>query len=157
LDLDDAVLAQLDVVIGSIHSRFDQSLEETTARLRRAVANPNLHILGHPSGRLLLRRPAYAYDFERVVAACAEHGVAMEINASPERLDLSGAQARRCRQLGVGVVINTDAHHPRHLDNIVYGIATARRGWLEAAHVLNTLPAEALLQRLRRRASAPRP
>jgi len=81
----------------------------------------------------------------------------MEINASPERLDINDVQARRCRQLGVGVVINTDAHHPRHLDNITYGIATARRGWLEAGNVLNTLPAEEFLQRLRRRASAPRP
>ena len=157
LDLEDAVLAQLDVVIGSIHSRFDQSLEETTARLLRAVANPHLGILGHPSGRLLLRRPAYNYDFERVAAACATQGVAMEINASPERLDINDVQARRCRQLGVGVVINTDAHHPRHLDNIAYGIATARRGWLETGDVLNTLPAEEFLQHLRRRASAPRP
>lgn len=150
LDLDDAALAELDLVIGSIHSRFDQSMEETTARLIRAVANPYLSILGHPSGRLLLRRPAYAYDFERVAAACAANGVALEINASPERLDINDVQARRCQQLGVGVVINTDAHHPRHLDLIGYGIATARRGWLEAGNVLNTLPVAELLQRLRR-------
>ncbi|MGH9413138.1 MAG: DNA polymerase/3'-5' exonuclease PolX [Terriglobales bacterium] len=149
LDLEDDVLAQLDIVIGSIHSRFDQPEAETTARLVRAVTNPNLDILGHPSGRLLLRREPYAYDFERVLAACREHRVAMEINASPERLDLNATQARRCQQLGVGVVISTDAHHPRHLANIAYGIATARRAWLTPAHVLNTLPAAVLLETLR--------
>lgn len=149
LDLEDAVLAQLDVVIGSIHSRFDQPEAETTARLLRAVANPNLDILGHPSGRLLLRREPYAYDFEQVLAACRQAGVAMEINASPERLDLNALQARRCRQQGVPVVINTDAHHPRHFDNLRHGIATARRGWLEAADVLNTRPVEAFLAALR--------
>ncbi len=154
LDLDDSVLAQLDVVIGSIHSRFDQTEAETTARLLRAVANPNLDILGHPSGRLLLRREAYAYDFERVLAACRETGVAMEINASPERLDLNATQARRCGQVGVGVVISTDAHHPKHLDNIRHGIATARRGWLEAAQVVNTRDARAFLTGLRGSRSA---
>lgn len=151
LDLEDRVLAQLDVVIGSIHSRFDQSEAETTARLLRAIANPNLDILGHPSGRLLLRREAYAYDFERVLAACREAGVAMEINASPERLDLNATQARRCGQTGVPVVISTDAHHPRHLANIRHGIATARRGWLEAAQVLNTRRAEEFVSDLRKR------
>lgn len=151
LDLEDRVLEQLDVVIGSIHSRFDQSEAETTSRLLRAIANPNLDILGHPSGRLLLRREAYAYDFERVLAACREAGVAMEINASPERLDLNATQARRCGQVGVGVVISTDAHHPRHLENIRYGLATARRGWLEAGKVLNTRSAEQFLGCLRAR------
>ena len=150
LDLDDAVLAQLDVVIGSIHSRFDQTPDEATARMLRAVANPHLDIVGHASGRLLLRRPACRFDFEQVAAACARAGVAMEINASPERLDINDTQARRCRQLGVGVVINTDAHHPTHLANIEYGITVARRGWLEAANVLNTLPVTEFLQRLRR-------
>ena len=151
LDLEDEVLAQLDVVIGSIHSRFDQPQEETTARLLRALANPHLDILGHPSGRLLLRREPYRFDFERVLEACLAHGVALEINASPERLDINDTQARRCRQLGLPVVVNTDAHHPRHLANIRYGLATARRGWLEAGDVLNTLPVEALLARLQRR------
>lgn len=150
LDLEDAVLAQLDVVIGSIHSRFDQPEAETTARLLRAVANPHLDILGHPSGRLLLRREPYAFDFEQVLAACHRHGVAMEINASPERLDLNAVQARRCRQQGVAVVINADAHHPRHFDNLRHGIATARRGWLEAKDVLNTRSADDFLAALRR-------
>ncbi|MGH9488188.1 MAG: DNA polymerase/3'-5' exonuclease PolX [Terriglobales bacterium] len=150
LDLADEVLAQLDVVIGSIHSRFDQSQEETSARLLRAIANPNLDIVGHPSGRLLLRREPYAYDFERVLAACRERGVAVEINASPERLDLNGEQARRCRQQGVSVVISTDAHHPRQLDNMSHGLVTARRGWLEAGNVLNTLGPEQFRAGLRK-------
>ncbi|MGH9416330.1 MAG: DNA polymerase/3'-5' exonuclease PolX [Terriglobales bacterium] len=138
LDMADEVLAQLDWVIGSIHSRFDQPEAETTARLVRAVSNPHLDVLGHPSGRLLLRREAYRYDFEQVVEACREHGVAMEINASPERLDLNEVQARRARQRGVMLTINTDAHHPRHLDNMRYGLATARRAWLQAGDVVNT-------------------
>ncbi|HET9784390.1 MAG TPA: DNA polymerase III, partial [Terriglobales bacterium] len=103
-----------------------------------------------PSGRLLLRREPYAFEFEQVLAACRRHGVVMEINASPERLDMNAVQARRCRQQGVKVVINTDAHHPRHFDNLRHGIATARRGWLEAADVLNTRPADQFLAALRR-------
>ncbi len=150
LDLDDEVLHQLDVVIGSIHSRFEQSQEVTTARLLRAIANPNLDILGHPSGRLLLRREAYRYDFEQVAAACRRHGVAMEINASPERLDLDATQARRCRELGVKISINTDAHHPRHFANMRFGLATARRAGLEAGDVINTLEAGQVLRHLRR-------
>lgn len=150
LDLRDDVLAQLDVVIGSIHSHFEQSPEECTRRILRAVANPHLDILGHPSGRLLLRRAPYQYDFEAVTAACANYGVTLEINASPERLDLNETQARRCQQLGLGIVINTDAHHPRHLANIAYGISTARRAWLQPSDVLNTLPADELLRRLHR-------
>ncbi|HXR97382.1 MAG TPA: DNA polymerase/3'-5' exonuclease PolX [Terriglobales bacterium] len=149
LDMADEVLAQLDLVIGSIHSRFDQSSEDTTARLLRAVANPNLDLLGHPNGRLLLRREPYQYDFERILDACLASGVAMEINASPERLDLNDVQARRCRERGIPIVINTDAHHPRHLDNMGYGIVTARRAWLETRDVLNTLPANQFLARLR--------
>lgn len=149
LDLADEVLAQLDVVIGSIHSRFDQSEADTTARLLRAIGNPNLDILGHPSGRLLLRREAYKYDFEQVLAACAAAGVAMEINSSPERLDVNDIQARRCGQAGVKLVINTDAHHPRHLANIGFGVSVARRGWLEPHQVLNTRPAGEFLAGLR--------
>lgn len=149
LDMSDEVLAQLDLVIGSIHSRFDQSEAETTARLLRAINNPNLDILGHPSGRLLLRREAYKYDFEQVLRACAESGVVMEINSSPERLDLNDLQARRCGQAGVKVVINTDAHHPRHLANMAYGVTVARRGWLEPHQVLNTRSAPDFLAGLR--------
>lgn len=153
LDLHDTVLAQMDVVIASVHSRFDLPREEMTERLLRAIANPHVNVLGHPSGRLLLRREPYHFDFPSVLAACREHGVALEINASPERLDLNDAAARACGRQGVRVVINTDAHHPRHLDFIRYGVATARRGWLTPACVLNTLPADRLLACLKKRAN----
>jgi DNA polymerase (family 10) len=150
LDLEDEVLGQLDVVIGSIHSRFEEGREKTTARLLRAVANPNLDILGHPTGRLLLRREPYAFDFDLVAKACARHGVAMEINASPERLDLDATLARRAHDLGVTITVNTDAHHPRHFANLRFGLATARRAWLTADDVLNALPAARVLRHLRR-------
>lgn len=151
LDLADEVLAQMEVVIASVHSRFDQEPERMTERLLRAVANPYVRILGHPSGRLLLRREAYQFDFQRVLEACAEHGVAMEINASPERLDLNDVSARACGQRGVPIVINTDAHHTSHLAFMSYGVTTARRAWLTPENVLNTLPADAFLARLRPR------
>lgn len=151
LDLADDVLAEMDIVIASVHSRFDQSAAQMTERLLRAVAHPSVRVLGHATGRLLLRRPAYQFDFARVLAACRDHNVAIEINASPDRLDVNDVQARACAQQGVAVVINTDAHHPRHLDFMRYGVATARRGWLRAADVLNTLPCAQLLARLARR------
>ncbi len=148
LDLADDVLAQLDLVIGSIHSRFDQAPEAVTERLLRAIEHPALHLLGHPSGRILLRREPIALDFETILSACAQHGVTLEINAAPDRLDLHDRHARRCREAGVKIAINTDAHHPRHLELLPYGLAMARRGWLEAKDVLNTLPAEELLTTL---------
>jgi len=150
LDLDDEVLAQMDVVIGSVHSRFDQSPAAMTDRLLRAIANPNLRILGHPTGRLLLRREPFAFDAGAIFAACKANGVALEINAAPERLDLNDVHARLCRQRGIPIVINTDAHHTRHLDLMRYGVQVARRAWLEAGDVLNTLPADEFLARLRK-------
>ena len=110
LDLDDEVLAQMDVVIASIHSRFDQSREETTARVLRAIENPNVRILGHPTGRQILRREPIAIDLGAVMRRAAELGVAMEHNASPERLDLCDRDLRLARELGCKIVINTDAH-----------------------------------------------
>ncbi|MHB8734939.1 MAG: PHP domain-containing protein, partial [Terriglobales bacterium] len=150
LDLDDEVLAQMDVVIGSVHSRFDQSPAAMTDRLLRAIANPNLRILGHPTGRLLLRREPFDFDAGAIFAACKARGVALEINAAPERLDLNDVHARLCRQRGIPIVINTDAHHTRHLDLMRYGVQVARRAWLEAGDVLNTLPADEFLARLRK-------
>lgn len=154
LDLADDVLAQLDIVIGSVHSRFDQEAEAVTARLLRAIEHPSLRLLGHLTGRILLRREPLALDFEAVLAACARHGVSCEINASPDRLDLHDRHARRCRETGVKVAINTDAHHPRHLALLPYGLCMARRAWLEPKDVLNTLPAEDLLRALRGGASS---
>ncbi len=138
LDLDDEALAALDLVVASVHSYMNLPAAEMTDRLLRALENRYVRVLGHPTGRLLLQREGFAYDFERVAAEAARRGVAMEINASPERLDLSAPLLRTAKRLGVKFVISTDAHHPRHLANMRYGVAAARRGWLEASDILNT-------------------
>ena len=151
LDLDDEVLAQMDVVIASVHSRFDQSREEMTARIVRAIENPHVRILGHPTGRLLLRREAYALDLGAVLRRAAELGVAMEHNAAPERLDLCDRDLRLARELGCRIAISTDAHDTRHLDKMAYGVRQLRRAWLGPEDVLNTLEAEEFLAGLRPR------
>ncbi len=150
LDIDDEVLAQLDVVIASVHSHMHIEAAEMTERLLSVVENPYVNILGHPTGRLLLRRDPYAYDFERIVTEAGRRGVRMEINASPERLDLGATQLRAARAKGVKFVISTDAHHTRHFDNMKYGVLTARRGWLTPDDVLNTLPREEFQKALAR-------
>ena len=152
LDLDDEVLAQMDVVIASIHSRFDQSREETTARVLRAIENPNVRILGHPTGRQILRREPYALDLGAVLRRAAELGVAVEHNASPERLDLNDRDLRLAKELGCKIVINTDAHDTRDLKKMKYGIRQLRRAWLEPKNVLNTLRADEFRAALRPRA-----
>jgi DNA polymerase (family 10) len=145
LDLDDEVLAQMDVVIASIHSRFDQSREEMTARVLRAIENPYVRILGHPTGRQILRREPFSVDLGRVFSRAAELGVAMEHNASPNRLDLCDRDLRLAKELGCKIAINTDAHDTRELGFASYGIRQLRRAWLTAADVLNTRgPAEFL-------------
>ncbi|KAA6457864.1 DNA polymerase/3'-5' exonuclease PolX [Acidobacteria bacterium AB60] len=154
LDLDDEVLAQMDVVIASIHSRFDQSREETTARVLRALENPNVRILGHPTGRQILRREPIAIDLGAVMRRAAELGVAMEHNASPERLDLSDRDLRLARELGCKIAINTDAHDTRDFLKLKYGIRQLRRAWLEPKDVLNTLRADEFLAALRPRTQA---
>ncbi|HWG21568.1 MAG TPA: DNA polymerase/3'-5' exonuclease PolX [Terracidiphilus sp.] len=151
LDLDDEVLAQMDVVIASVHSRFDQSREETTARVLRAIENPNVRILGHPTGRLILRREPFALDTAAVFRRAAELGVAMEHNAAPERLDLCDRDLRLAKELGCKIVINTDAHDTRTLGKMSYGIRQLRRAWLEPKDVLNTLAPEEFLAALRPR------
>src|ERR1700728_333300 len=140
LDLSDSVLEQLDIVIASVHSHFNQDRDTMTERLLRAVANPNTPLIGHPTGRLLLRRDAYPFDLDAVLQAAAKHKVAMELNAYPDRLDLSDVHLRLARQHGVKIVINTDSHHTSHLEKIRYGVTQARRAWLANADVLNTLP-----------------
>jgi DNA polymerase (family 10) len=151
LDLADDVLAQIDVVIASVHSRFDQPREEMTARLIRAVENPYVRILGHPTGRQLLRREAYALDMGALIRKCAELGVAVEHNASPERLDLSDRELRLARESGAKIVINTDAHATRVVGDWRYGIRQLRRAWLTAGDVLNTRDAGQFLAALRPR------
>lgn len=151
LDLSDEVLSQMDVVIASVHSRFDQSREETTARVLRAIENPCVHILGHPTGRQILRREPFAVDMAAVLRRAAELGVAMEHNASPERLDLCDRDLRLAKELGCKIVINSDAHDYRTLGKMGFGVRQLRRAWLEPKDVLNTLPAEGFLETLRRR------
>jgi DNA polymerase (family X) len=151
LDLSDEVLAQMNVVIASVHSLFNMPQEEMTARMLRAIENPHVKILGHPTGRLLLRREAYALDVEAVLRRAAELGVAVEHNAYPDRLDLCDRDLRRAKELGCRIVINTDAHHTSHLAKMRYGIEQLRRAWLTKQDVLNTRDAGAFLQALRRR------
>ena len=141
LDLSDSVLEQMDVVIASVHSHFNQSAAEMTDRLLKAVENPNTSMIGHPTGRLLLRRDAYQFDLDAALKAAAKHKVAMELNAYPDRLDLCDRHLRLAKQHGVKIVINTDSHHTSHLEKIRYGVLQARRAWLTPADVLNTLPA----------------
>jgi DNA polymerase (family X) len=142
LDLSDSVLEQMDLVIASVHSHFNQSAEEMTARLLKAIENPNVSIIGHPTGRILLRRDAYPYDMDAVLEAAARNKVAMELNAYPDRLDLCDRHLRMAKQYGVKIVINTDSHHTTHMEKIRYGVLQARRAWLTAEDVLNTLPVE---------------
>jgi len=142
LDLSDEVLAQMDLVIASVHSVFNQEPPKMTERLLKAVANPNTSIIGHPTGRLQLRRDAYHFDMDSVLTAAAKHKVAMELNSYPDRLDLNDVHLRQAKQRGVKIVINTDSHHTSHLDKIRYGVLQARRAWLTKENVLNTLPAQ---------------
>ena len=149
LDLEDHVLAQLDVVVASVHSYMNLERAEMTDRLLAAVENPYTQIVAHPTGRLVLRREAFEYDMEAVLDACAKHGVAMECNAFPDRLDLRDVHLRMAKQRGVKIVISTDSHSTRHLLYMKYGVETARRGWIEKKDVINTLPLEDFLAALR--------
>ena len=142
LDLSDDVLAQMDLVIASVHSVFNQDSAKMTERLLKAVENPNTSIIGHPTGRIQLRREAYAFDMTAVLAAAAKKKVAMELNSYPDRLDLNDVHLRQAKQQGVKIVINTDSHHTSHMEKIRYGILQARRAWLTKDDVLNTLPGQ---------------
>jgi len=141
MDLANDALAELDLVIGSVHSHMNLEAAEMTDRLLRALECPHLRILGHPTGRILLHRDPFPFDFERVAAEAARRGVWLEINASPERLDLHGALIRSAKARGARFTVATDAHHPKHLANMRYGVVTARRGWLGPKDILNTLAA----------------
>jgi DNA polymerase (family 10) len=151
MDLADDALAELDLVIGSVHSHMNQEGGEMTDRLLRAMECPHLRIMGHPTGRLLLERDAFPFDFDRVAAEAARRGVWLEINASPERLDLHGPLIRAAKAKGAAFTISTDAHHPKHLAHMRYGVVTARRGWLGPADIRNTLRADELAAALRTR------
>ncbi|HVC90626.1 MAG TPA: DNA polymerase/3'-5' exonuclease PolX [Acidobacteriaceae bacterium] len=151
LDLSDDVLAQMDVVVASVHSYFNQPAEQMTKRILRAIENPFVRILGHPTGRLLLRREPYEFDLDAVLRRSAELGVAVEHNAYPDRLDLNDRNLRRAKELGCKIVVNTDAHHTSHLEKMRYGIRQLRRAGLQANDVLNTRSADDLLRGFRHR------
>jgi DNA polymerase (family X) len=149
LDYPAEILAQIDVVVCSIHSYFNLDKEAMTERMLAAIENPYTQIIAHPTGRLLLRRDAFDYDMEKVLDACARHGVAMECNSYPDRLDLKDVYLRMCKERGVKVVISTDSHNTGNLAFIRYGVTMARRGWLEKKDVINTLPMGDFLGALR--------
>ncbi len=151
LDYPDEVLAEFDLVTASVHSAFRQPRERMTARIVRALRHPCVAILNHPTGRLLPRRAEYEVDMEAVLRAAAENGVALEINGQPDRLDLDDGWARRARDAGVLLACDSDAHSTRQLEYVRYAVTTARRGWVEPHHVLNTLPLDRLLAHLERR------
>ncbi len=151
LDLDNEVLARMEVVIASVHTRFEQSRDEMTARVIRAIENPYTRILGHPTGRLLLRREPFALDTGAVLKRAAELGVAVEHNAAPERLDLNDRDLRLARELGCRIVMSSDSHDARNLGKMGYGLRQLKRAWLTAADVLNTLSAQKFLAALRPR------
>ena len=152
MDLAEDALAELDLVVGSVHSFMNLEPQETTDRLLRAVESPNIRILGHPTGRILLHREGYAFDFERVARAAVAKNVYLEINGSPERLDLGGTIVRTARGLGAKFSISTDSHHPKSLGtNMPYGVMMARRGWLSSTDVLNTLPVSQFAEAIRKR------
>ncbi|WP_260738334.1 DNA polymerase/3'-5' exonuclease PolX [Tunturiibacter lichenicola] len=150
LDLDDSTLAQMDIVVASVHSHFNQPAEEMTARVLRAIENPYVRILGHPTGRKVLGREPYAINIDTILKQAAKLGVAVEHNASPARADLNDLHLRLAKQHGCKIVVDTDAHATEELDQMRYGITQLRRAWLTPADILNTQPtAEALLQHLR--------
>jgi DNA polymerase (family 10) len=151
LDLAHDALAELDLVIGSVHSHMSLEPAEMTDRLLRALECPYLRILGHPTGRILLHRDPFPFDFERVVTEAVRRSVWLEINASPERLDLGSAMIRTAKSKSARFTISTDAHRPQHLDSMRYGVITARRGWLGPSNIVNTLPADQFAEALRKK------
>jgi DNA polymerase (family 10) len=150
LDYSDELLKQFDIVLVSVHSRMTMPAEEMTARLLRALENPFVRILGHPTGRQILKRDPFAFDLEKVLDAAQKCGVILELNGNPERLDLCDRHVKLARDRGMKIIISTDAHAPEHFKLMRYGVTTARRGWMEKSGVLNTLPPEKLLASLRR-------
>ncbi len=150
MDIAHDALAELDLVIGSVHNNMSMERAEMTDRLLRALGCPWLRILGHPTGRLLLQRDSFPFDFERVVDEAVRRGVALEINSSPERLDLNAQMARAAKARGAKFTISTDAHHPSHLRGMRFGVTTARRAWLSPADILNTLPLDQFAATIKR-------
>lgn len=151
LDFPESVIRDLDMVIGSVHSRFKMARDDMTKRVVKAIESGSIDILGHPTGRIIGERDPYDLDLEKVFSAAKSSRVCMEVNSFPDRLDLRDAHCRLAGQAGVMVAIGTDAHRPEQMDHIRFGVTTARRGWLQKEDVLNTLNAKDLMAHLRRR------
>ena len=151
LDYSDKVLASLDFVVASIHSNFNLSPQDQTQRMLRAISNPYVDIIGHPTGRILLGRSGYELDMDAVIEAAARHGVCIEINAHPSRLDLDWHLVHKARNKGIKIPINPDAHTLAGIDVMRYGIGIARKGWLRPIDVLNTMETNDLLHFFRAR------
>lgn len=154
LDMDDEVLAQLDIVITSVHSYMNLEKSAMTDRILAAIENPYTQIIAHPTGRLVLRRDPFDYDMQKIFEAAKRHGVVMECNSHPDRLDLKDVHLRAARDAGVKLIIDTDSHATSHMQLMKYGVGTARRGWVEKKDVINTLPLEAFLSALREKPQA---
>jgi DNA polymerase (family 10) len=150
LDYDGEILEKLDCVVGAVHSGFDMPAQEMTGRIIKGMSTGYINILAHPTGRLIETRKPYEVDMERVIYSAKKYGVFLELNSYPDRLDLNDIHCKLARDIGVLVVISTDAHNTLHLKNIVYGVHTARRGWLSKKDVLNTRPLKELLKFLGR-------
>jgi DNA polymerase (family 10) len=150
LDLSDDCLAQLDIVVASIHSNFSQDAQQMTDRILRAIENPWVDVLGHPTGRRLLQRESIKFDMTAVMDSVSRHGVTMEINCQPQRLDLNDSHARAARERGIPLVISTDAHSVNALSRLQWGVQVARRAWVQAGDVINTRPVGEMRARLRR-------
>ena len=148
LDYPPKLLEDLDIVVAAVHSRFKMSPAEMTERLLNAMSNESVNILAHPTGRIIGEREGYSYDMDKVMQAAKDNGVAMEVNSFPERLDLNDLHCAMARERGVTISIDTDAHNVRQLDYMLYGVATAKRGWVPPELVLNAMPWEALRKRL---------
>jgi DNA polymerase (family 10) len=157
LDFSDEVLASLDYVSASVHTGFRQPRDVMTARMRRAISNPLVNTLNHPHGRKIGRRDGYEVDMQAVIEDAAAGGCALELNATPNRLDLNGTWARRALNLGARFTISSDAHSTKELEHMQFGVGSARRGWLTPNDVLNTRPLEELRAILRKRRSGPNP
>jgi DNA polymerase (family X) len=147
LDLPDDVLGELDWVVASVHYKLNQSVAEMTQRMIKAIRNPHVDVIGHPSGRLLTGREPSAFDLAEVLRVAREEGCALEVNSQPERLDLTDNACLSAKHAGVKVVVSSDAHHPRDFAMLRYGVNQARRGWIEPGDVLNTRPLAQLRQR----------
>jgi DNA polymerase (family 10) len=151
LDYEDDVLAGLDFVVASVHDHFNMSEKEMTQRITRAARNPHVDAIGHLTGRLIGRRDAYQVNVSAVIEACAEAGTCLELNAHPARLDITDVVCRQAREAGVRVALGTDSHKALHYGLMRFGVATARRGWLERGDVVNCMSAKQLLKSIRSR------